>query len=305
MANETINSSVEEIISSEMIGVVVRDWIEQHNFIRPLMQEEQIIDGEGLSVTFPRMVKVTAAAKGTQAAAVAITELTTEEVIATASEAANISAEVFDITSRSTKQDMNEFVGRAFGRALDAKFKSDALALLAGGSNTVGTTTNALTMSVLLQAQTDLFINAEDFASEAVYILHPEGVEDVRQELLGGSGVSLAASLAAAQQKVANILGLDPTSKPLGTLVGDVHGTPVYQSNDVPSMNAGDDSGSALICVGPGAQALGCAIKWEPELESQRGIVNLKKSTIYYGSFCYAVVELDDNLLVTVVHARG
>jgi hypothetical protein len=193
-------------------------------------------------------------------------------------------------------------ISRALSGGLLEKYETDACALLAGFTNTVGSTGQALTVAQMASAINILRKNAKVFTQrrQPVYVLYPEQVYDLQIEALSKTG-GLAPALA--RENIVGLLGDRPGDNLMAAQVGSFMGVPVFSHNLVPAANTNADSAGALFLAGEGG-ALGSCSLWEPSIETQRNAINGMKATAIHAAMAYGVGELRDAFGVSVITDR-
>jgi hypothetical protein len=168
-------------------------------------------------------------------------------------------------------------------RSLAQKWETDAAALLAGGSNTVGTTNVALTLATFLSASIGLA--GRDAVGQQVSVLHTINVGHLKQDM---------ASSAAAVHGNPNIQIGNVDASNLTGYQGTWYGVPVYQTTLVPTANGTTDRQGATFIVG---QAFGHYQIRPPKSETMR---ELGVGTGIAVTQRYGVGELRDTWITTI-----
>ena len=254
----------------------------------PLLRAESLVGKASKAYKFPKAAKHTAAAvaEGVESAN---TALTTTAVTITAAEIA-FQATVTDVLDLSEIAGASDSRILSIGRALADKIDVDIMALLAGFTASVGTTTVDLSLDNILDGIYTL--EAADAASlgSVVFLGHPRQTGDIRQALKS-------------QQSVANIqhsirFGSGETGKlgPAPGYFGEWFGVDFYNSTNSPSINAGADRSGALFIRD---LALGKVTKYDVRVEPMRWAPI--RGWVFVGSADYGVGMIEDAAGVEVV----
>jgi hypothetical protein len=296
MENETTSTTLTNQIMTELIQSYVAEAIREASVMLPLVDVVDIGNVPTKTASWQFAAGATAAAivEGT---AVANSAWTLTEATATAAQV-GVKVELMDLGRRSTVTDIASAVAMDLASACMEKFDTDAAALLGGFSNTVGTSTQDITIANLIAAITKLRIQAKGLANQSAFVLYPQQVADIQTAILSASN-GLAPALS--REGLAAIMGDTVNSAVLGAQVGSFMGIPVFQSVLVPTANVGEDSAGALFAV---KRAIGAAMKWMPEIEMQRGVSNGQNSDNLLATMAYGVVELRDALGVSIITDR-
>lgn len=186
-------------------------------------------------------------------------------------------------------------VPKILARAAADLMDVDAGALLAGFSNTAGSTGVLAGVAMLRAMILSMRINTLGAAGMgAVFMLHPKQVDDVDAEIQSGSGPALSTVFTRAD--VINWWGGEPGSGMLNNFRGGFNGIPVFTSANVPTANAAADRAGALFLP---MMALGGKYAWMPKIEEASGVSALKPAKVTVISMAYQWVEKKDALGVT------
>lgn len=292
MSNETTSTTLTTQILTELIQAEIGPAIRNGSIMYPLMKIADIsmVPTKTASFQFAAGASASAITEGTAVSNSAWT-LTEATIAATQ---VGVKVELMDLGVRSTVADIVSVVSQDLAAACMDNFDTAAAALLAGFSNTVGTSGSNLTIAQMIIAVTTLKINAKGLANNAVFALYPQQVGDLQTEVVNASN-GLAPALS--RENLVAIMGDTVNSAVLSSQAGSFMGIPVLQSNAVPDDASGANSDGAIFCAG---SALGAAIKWMPEIEMQRGVSNGQNSTNILATMAYGVGELRDSLGVTI-----
>lgn len=289
-----IGSSIPAGVDSELIAEV-RETLT----MVPFVDFRALEQGGGLAYSFQQLnvtVGLTPINSGTsEAGAQALTTLATTSATATA---ASKSAHVLQSwisqfgSAVNWKMEIPKILGRAAADIMDV----DAAALLGGAQNSVGSTGVDQSIADLRAAGVTLRRIAKGAANGALYMLHPQQVDDVDAQLTSGTGAGLSAVMS--RSDLVNWYGSEPGSGFLDAYRGTLFGRPVFTSNNVPDANGTADHAGALFV--PKA-AFGGVYAWLPTMRMSSQDVNLKLADSYQVSCCYGFVEKKDEMLVTII----
>ena len=184
------------------------------------------------------------------------------------------------------------------GRASTTDLETAAAAPLAGFSNTSGTTNVKLSIQDLRTAVYKLRTVAKSAAGGlAAFFLHPYQTDNVDEEMLSGTGISLGGMMSRAD--VINWYKSGINQGMLSAFRGGIFGDiPVFTSTLVPDANGATDHGGALIID---QQAIMGAFHWLHRLIVSSQAVNLKIADSFQVSSSYAFSEMKDENGVTVI----
>jgi len=193
-------------------------------------------------------------------------------------------------------------LAKEIARALSDYRDNAAAALLGGFSNTVSDTTNPLTFAMMTTAVTTLNLLAKGSTGDAVFVLYPEQIGDLRATVFDATtGLSVANN----RTDLINFLGGPDTVSPdagvLKAYQGDFQGIPIFSSSNVPTATAGADSAGAIFLR---SGALCGATCWEPELEIASCVANAKSGQQWLGNQCFGVAEYNDSYGVSIISDR-
>lgn len=220
---------------------------------------------------------------------------------ATITPAMNAAVVTLTKMSKYARVDWAKMAGSQIGLALAAKIDTALAALMAGFSNTTGTTAVEMTWDDVWAAATKLNTTAQMHAVRAVLALHPFGYGQLVRSASAGVGVN------------AQFLGipgvLDNTFSGgrglLGSNKGYIAGNiPVFVSNNVPTMNTAADRGNGLFVRPSSMEAADGAIWCRmglPSFETASGLATRSLSDVYAGWQPAGVSEIDDLKGITLL----
>jgi hypothetical protein len=267
----TTTTTRSTVLLTELLSDVALEPLTPKTVFWPLINQDSIDGGAGLTRKYPKKSDLGAATAATEG--VDFTSTTTlsygTAITATPTEAAVARA---DITTRAIRRAFpgqpasvvmarilaNDFTGllgvlddeaRSLMRMCYEKVETDCCALLDDAATTVGSTGVDLSVANLLLAIYDLEANEpehEDF----IFVMHPQQTADMRTALLSLSAASSAVWFQQADAGIVNFAG--DVSR--NGLKGSFLGIPWYQTSPSvnPLPNSGADVAGALLCRGSG-----------------------------------------------------
>jgi len=279
--SETNTTTYNDVSYTAIITDEVLDAL-MATVVTPALCDFYDLAGEASNgVKIPKADKFTAAAvaEGTE---LTNTALTSASVTITASEI-GIQATITDVLELSDIPAAHGARLRQLGRALGDKLDVDITALLGGFSTVVGSTTVNIALSNLLDAIYNLEVNDASGLGSLVSVLHPRQTADLRTELEAD-----AASL---------YVGKSDTSimKAQAGYFGSWFGIDIFQSSNVPTVNAGEDRGGGVFVRD---YALGMAQKWAAKVETMRWAPI--RGWVLVATAMYGVGEVEDSAGVEV-----
>jgi hypothetical protein len=183
------------------------------------------------------------------------------------------------------------------GRAAADIQDVDAASLLAGFSNTVGTSGVDNSFAIMRQAMLSARTVAKGAAGLGmVFVLHPQQIDDVDADIQGGTGPALTTMMT--RSDVVNWYGSIPGSGMLNNFRGGLLGVPVFSSTNVPTANAAADRAGALFLP---KMALGGKYCWLPTIQEVDAIVNYIVGKVTAVTCAYAFVEKKDEYGISVI----
>jgi hypothetical protein len=296
MASETTPTSITESILAEMVMAEVEPAIRERSIVFPLCKYIDASASTSLVVNVLR-VDGEAIASISEGTALLNSEFTLSEGSITMG-AAGVLVEVMDLAAKSSVANVAQVVTQDLIGACMEGMETAACALLGGFSHHVTDSGADITISDLVTALSYLRIYAKGNASSGCFILYPQQIADLQTEMLS---TSTGLSSALTRERIIALFGDSANSSLMAAQVGSFGDLPVFSSTLVPSANSAANSAGALIVPG---KALGLAVKWMPEIETQRGISNGQKSTVYHASVAYGVAELVDAYGVSIITDR-
>ena len=271
--NATTRTSAAELTQTEVVDTNVIAAAYSATVMRPLVRQFSLAGRPTNAANFPAWPALTAASVA-ETADLANTQIDTTEVSATVGEVGIMITPTDALTEDDILAGLAEY-GQQGGRALADKQDADLAALLAGFSNSTGTTGTALTVAKFLAAIRAL--DSRDAPKPYVAVLHPVQVAQISTEV--------AASTASIWQGGSNG---DARWGQQDAMWGRLFGVPVYQTTNV-STDAVDYFGG-IFSQG---QALVYVSKREARTEFERD-ASARLTEIVITSR-YGVAELVDN----------
>jgi N4-gp56 family major capsid protein len=253
----TGTSQYDDVSYAAIITDAVLDALMATVVTPQFLRHENLAGAASKAMKFPKAAKFTAAAL-TEGVEVANTPLTDTSVTITAAEI-GIQATITDVLEVSDIPAAHGARLRQLGRSLADKLDVDICTLLGGFSNVVGTTTADLALANLLDAIYTLEVNDADGTGAAVAVLHPRQTADLRNAVDAEAGV--------AYSQVAGSRAAELGQAKSPGYFGTWFGIPIYQSTNVPTVNAGADRGGGMFTSG---YALGMVEKWGAKVETMR-----------------------------------
>jgi len=291
----TNTTTVASRINTEMIFDLVQKAIGAFATMRDLMWIENIGAGSTTKGQFTKVAALGAPDSSTEGSAATPKAFTLTDVVSEAL-VYELAVQVSKRALRSAKPGLEALIADEMGREFADKFDSVAAALLAGFSNTVGTTTHNLTHADMITAMVTRNQNAKSRAANLVCVLSPRQYGDLQEESLGAS-TGLGAALS--KDQFSNIFGFSGGAA-YNAMRGSIDGIPLIVSNNVPTANSGDDDAGALFVAGMGG-ALGGVIQWEPELTVADQAVSYISGKAYFGDASFSAIEVNDLMGVSII----
>ena len=269
--NATTRTSAAELTQTEVVDTNVIEAVYSATVMRPLVRQFSLAGRPTNTANFPAWPALTAAAVA-ETADLANTQIDTTEVAASVGEVGILITVTDALQEDDILAGLAEF-GRQGGRALADKQDADLAALLAGFSNSTGTTGAALTQARFLAALRAL--QARDVPQPYVAVLHPVQVAQLSSDIADNGG-NIWAGTGDAR------LGVQ------GAMAGTFFGVPIYQTTNV--TDDGTDYFGGIFAQG---KALVHVSKREVRTEFERD-VSFRLTEIAITSR-YGVAELVDN----------
>ena len=285
--NPTTTTTYDDVSYAAILTDMVLDAL-MAVVVTPALLDFYDLAGEpSKAVKIPKADKFTAAAvaEGTETQN---TALTSTSVTITASEI-GIQATVTDVLELSDIPAAHGARLRQLGRALADKLDVDICALFDGFSNGVGTTTQDIALTDILDAIYTLE-NADAALGPIVGVLHPRQTADIRTELEADAGAIYQAGGP----------GVSEGSRDIGFsragYFGNWFGIDFWQSTNVPTANAGADRAGGIFVRD---YALGMAQKWAAKVEPMRWAPI--RGWVLVATAMYGVGEVEDSAGVEVI----
>ena len=295
MANETTTANVSSGNPTLKSSVLIQE-IRERTIILPFLKMVDLTGQPGLTYDFQDLTVTPSASAITtganEADAITNTQLTTSSRSATAASkgvGALISTLQMSASAVNWAMEAPMILGRALADLMDVDFA----ALLAGFSNVAGTSGADATVADLISALVLLRSNAKGLAEDSQFILHPQQMGDVVQDMASGSGAGLAAM--SARPDVATVMTSTPGQGLTSTYAGTFLGKPVFQSTNV-SAGGGTRHGAIFV----NQVALGGVVKWMPRVAEFDKGVDAQLAMQFLGSTAYGGVEVKDLCRVTI-----
>lgn len=279
--NPTDTTSYNDVSYTAIINDEVLDAL-MATVVTPALLDFYDLAGEPSNgVKIPKADKFTAAAvaEGTE---LTNTALTSASVTITASEI-GIQATITDVLELSDIPAAHGARLRQLGRALGDKLDVDITALLGGFSTVVGSTGVDITLSVILDAIYNLEVNDAASLGGLVGVFHPRQTADLRTEFEADSASLYQGSSDAR------------ISKAMSGFFGSWFGVDIFQSTNVPTVNAAADRGGGIFVRN---YALGMAQKWAAKVETMRWPPI--RGWVLVATAMYGVGEVEDSAGVEV-----
>lgn len=295
MANETTTANVSSG-NPTLKSSILQQEIREHAIIFPFLKIVDLTGQPGLTYDFqdltvtPTATAITTGAN--EADAITNTQLTTSSRSATAA-SKGVGALISKLQMSASAVNWAVEAPMILGRALADLMDVDFAALLAGFSNVAGSSGIDATVADLISALVLLRNNAKGLAENSQFILHPQQMGDVVQDMASGSGAGLAAMFS--RPDVTSVLTSTPGQGLTTTYAGTFLGKPVFQSTNV-SASGGNRHGALFV----NQVALGGVVKWAPSVAEFDKGVDAQLAMQYLGSTAYGGVEIKDLAGVTI-----
>lgn len=263
MANTT-STSLAGLFSD--IVAQARFTAEQGSLLQGIVKTYDISNTSGKIIQVPKYGKVTATAltEGTDQTAVAASMTPVDVTVAGVGAVVNVT----DIATFGGQGDVITELGTVLGNAIAVKMDKDVIDLFDGFSNSVGTATTALDVSLLLQAIANVRNNA--YTGRLACVLNPLQARHLKADLLSGS-------------PFAN----DVANEAMKTgFVGHIAGCDVYEHNEI-AISSNSAKGAVFA-----PEAIALAMKRDFTLEQERN-ASLRSTELVATAF-YGVAELED-----------
>lgn len=282
MASEITTTTLDDLTNATLVEPVIIHALSEQPGLYRFCREFNLIGKPALAAKIPTEtswwgsadddgVGIDTEFNATEATALSNTAVSTGSVTCTPAEYGVAHAITDNVAEDSVPIEFVTGQSMRMLHVLSLAMDDDFLALFAGLSNSVGTTTVDITVAQLIAAQQGLRTRGA-VADALVYILDNQQVLDIETALIAGTGVQFA--LAADR-----VLGYDrapdngmSTSRNVMTF----RGVPVYASGLTDTANAGADVVGACFCPSTaandasGSTTFGMAWKRLPRFETQR-----------------------------------
>ena len=271
----TLNDLLPQIVAEAMFVASER------SIMRNLVRTFEIPVGSGNSIVVPRYPTVSATAyTGSADTEITNSAVSTDGVTLTIGTVA-LRTMVSDQARYSAASNVVADIGRLFGEAISRKQDQDLCDLFDSFSQTVGSTSTAVSAATVFQAVAKLRAAGVP-GSDLACVLHPNVAYDLKANLTN----TFANPNAGITQNEAMMTGY----------VGMLAGVPIYETSNITktSGDAGDWVGGLFH-----RQALGLAMSGGINIESQRRASFLGDDIV--GSANYAVGELYDGYGVKIL----
>lgn len=246
--NATTRTSAAELTQTEVVDTNVIDAVYSATVMRPLVRQFSLAGKPTNTANFPAWPALTAAAVA-ETADLANTQIDTTEIAASVGEV-GIMITPNDALNEDSIASLADY-GQQGGRALADKQDADLAALLAGFSNSTGTTTQGLTVARFLAAVRAL--QSRDVPGPYVAVLHPVQVAQLSAEIAGSQASIFVAG------------GGDSRFGVQEAQWGSLFGVPIWQTTNV--TNDGTDYFGGIFSRG---RALVHVAKREARTEFER-----------------------------------
>ena len=305
MANEITTTVNANVINSEVLGIEIQESIKAAEIMWPLMTTRDISGEHTMVASFPRFEGTSGsgfiAASVAEDAAGTNQDSTLGEATVTCTES-QVTVYISKPASRTSMPYYKAALASEIGRALAEYRDAAACALLGGFTNVVGTPTVDITFPQMVSAITTLNLTAKGASHDAVFVLYPQQIGDLRALAFDATqGLSTAMS----RTDLINFLGgpntVAPNAGVLNAYQGDFLGIPIFSSTHVTTANVGADSAGGLIKI---SGALCGASVWTNELDIASCVSAGKSGEQWLGNQCVGVAEYNDNYGVSIITDR-
>jgi hypothetical protein len=312
VANEITTTSFNDVTQSAVISPILMSALAERGQLLMLPRELQSLVGQPANArTIPildaawgsvgdRGAGVDTEFNATQATEISNTPLTTSGVTITAAEY-GIAHEITDNVQEDTIDglDMLSAVEDQMTYVIYRAMADDFVALFAGLSQSVGTTTVDLTIAQALAAATTIRNSAAYAPDGLVYVLDNEQVANIEAGLIAGNAAAAVFALSADR-----LINYQPgQNRYAGGAAMNLRGSPVYTTDLTDTANTGDDVVGA--CFVPSSAAndqsatFGQVWKRLPNFETERHAK--KRTTDLVMTTRWGVGELRDATGVKIV----
>lgn len=306
MANETTTTTANDITYSAVIAPAFLATLAEHSLPMTWCNEYDITGQPSNAIDIPRAASDYGSADddgagvdteydATQGTALSNVAWDTDKVTATAAEY-GIQYEITDNVVEDSIQGIDVFniIFVHMARALALAWTDDFCALFASLSNSVGTTTNDLTVANMLSAQSGIRRRGVLAEDGLVYVLDGQQGDDLEGALIATS--TSQAVFASAADRILGVMASANNGMAADRQIMTFRGYPVHTTGLTDTANAGADVvGACFTPAGPrnGPFATyGNAIKRAFRLETDRVIG--KRTTLLVGTMRMGVAEITD-----------
>lgn len=274
IANATTRSTAAELTQTEIVDANIIEAAYSAWVMRPLMANRSLAGRPTNKIDFPAWPSLTAASVA-ETADLVNTAINPTEVAATVGEVGVMTTVTDALQEDDILAGLAEY-GRQLGRALADKQDADSAALLAGFSNSTGSTGADLTQATFLAAISAL--DSRDAPKPYVAVLHPVQFSQLSADIVNNGGNIWSQGSGNGDSRFGS----------QQAMAGNFFNVPVWQTTNV-TDDATDYSGG-IFSVG---QALVFVSKREARTEFERD-ASFRLTEIVVSSR-YAVAELVDN----------
>ena len=237
---QTTTTTLATLVPAEFIAAQVLREARPYNVVAPLVRNERMPQGQGVSFKISQLPTTTAASVAEASDITAAARTTTESPITVAE--VGLSTEV-TLLARETSRLQNQLIvwAQSQGRAIAQKITGDLCALFAAlnGNTAVGTSGTDITIANFLEAMYTL-ANA-NAPGQRRAVLHPRQVTDIFNAISASTGTpySNLPELVRA--------GRLPEGQPEAGFAGLLFGVPIYVTTEVATANSGADRAGAMF----------------------------------------------------------
>lgn len=237
---QTTTTTLATVIPDEYITARLLEEARPFNVAAPLIQNEIMAQGTGLTWRQSQLPQGTASSVTAGSDITATARTTTENSVTIAE--VGLSTEVQDIAMEAAKvaNTLLTWAGMQ-GRAIAQKVTGDICTLLASfnGSTAVGTSGTNITVANFVEAIYTL--ENANAPGQKNAILHPRQVADLFNAISSSTGTPFAALQELVRQ------GRLPEGTPSAGFSGLLFGVPVYSTTEVPTANSAADRAGGMI----------------------------------------------------------
>jgi len=293
MANETISTSVTEIVNSEWIDPMIGDYMRD----ALVVADEsvcRVVDLRGKAtktVAFPRWDKDTAEDVTTEGTTtLSNNEATLSEVTVTVAQVGILRqpTKLAERVNMLGEAGLVDYLAADGGYLCKEMLEDDCCALFASITLSVGSTGVDLSIANMIEALGKR--RTAKANGDPMFILDDQQTIDFTSALGAATGTLWSGGQ--------NQTAMQNQAKTDGTM-GDFLGAPIRYTNLTDTANAGADVVGALLNVGGKNPSIGIAILWMPELDKE---LNVALSTRLYAiNACWGAGLINDAPSVKIV----